>query len=373
MPRSATCGRCRAPPARDAEPFLAAVGPRRLRARPSAAAAEAAPVAEQQGQLFVSLERTFGAFADVRGPYMQETISAPETEDAAIRALPRVRPFLVNTAGLFADLRPGFAALRPPVSGQRTRLRSASRPCAPRRPSTPSSTHRPGPARLQQHPDVREGISDLTAFSAELNPFITFVWPAQSVCNYATLLFRNVSHTSASATASAPTSASSPSTRRLARTARAAPPRRRPTAVARPTTSCTRTPTRTPPLQARARVGEAATRATSPARRRSATSPATRASSPRASRPARQKAKKRRRRRSDGSSQEAEGRRLRRADLPQGPPAPPGPQRPDPDRVRGLRHLPRDHQVPAVHLRVRAEGGLRERGEHPQGLAGADR
>src|SRR5687768_1029941 len=40
----------------------------------SAAAAEAAPVAEIQGQLFVDLETTFRAFADVSRPFIQDTI-----------------------------------------------------------------------------------------------------------------------------------------------------------------------------------------------------------------------------------------------------------------------------------------------------------
>ncbi|MGZ5359715.1 MAG: MlaD family protein [Solirubrobacterales bacterium] len=162
----------------------------------SAAAAEAAPVAEQQGQLFVSLERTFGAFADVARPYIQETISrSPETEDAAIRALPRVRPFLVNTAGLFADLRPGFAALRPPVSRQLADATAIGVKALRASPAFNAQLDPTAQALLDfnNNPDVREGISDLTAFSAELNPFITFVGPAQSVCNYATLLFRNVS------------------------------------------------------------------------------------------------------------------------------------------------------------------------------------
>ena len=61
--------------------------PRRLRRAGSrGAAAEVAPVAQQQGQLFVDLDTTFGAFAAVARPFIQETISkSPETEDTAIR------------------------------------------------------------------------------------------------------------------------------------------------------------------------------------------------------------------------------------------------------------------------------------------------
>jgi virulence factor Mce-like protein len=163
----------------------------------SAAAAETAPVAELQGQLFVSLERTFGAFADVARPYIQETISrSPETEDAAITLLPRIRPFLVNTTGLIADLRPGFAALRPPISGQLADATAIGVKALRQSPAFNAQLDPTAQALLNfnNDPNVREGLSDLTAFSAELNPFITFVGPAQSVCNYATLLLRNVSN-----------------------------------------------------------------------------------------------------------------------------------------------------------------------------------
>ncbi|HEU4981033.1 MAG TPA: MlaD family protein, partial [Solirubrobacterales bacterium] len=80
----------------------------------TATAEEAAPVAEIQGQLFVDLETTFRAFADVARPYIQEAISrSPETEDVAIDTLPRIRPFLANTAVLFSELRPGFHVFAP--------------------------------------------------------------------------------------------------------------------------------------------------------------------------------------------------------------------------------------------------------------------
>ena len=52
-------------------------------------AAEVAPVAETQAQMFVALESTFGAFARVARPYIQESISeAPPTFDTLIRTAP---------------------------------------------------------------------------------------------------------------------------------------------------------------------------------------------------------------------------------------------------------------------------------------------
>ena len=70
--------------------------------------------------MFVNLDTTFGAFANVARPFIQETISeTPPTLDVGTEALPVIRPFLTNSAGLFNDLQPGvdaFAANSPAIA-----------------------------------------------------------------------------------------------------------------------------------------------------------------------------------------------------------------------------------------------------------------
>jgi phospholipid/cholesterol/gamma-HCH transport system substrate-binding protein len=74
--------------------------------------ATVAPVAEQQASMFRALDATFGAFARVSRPFIQETISkGPETLDVAIEDLPTLNPFFNDSARFFAALRPGAAAL----------------------------------------------------------------------------------------------------------------------------------------------------------------------------------------------------------------------------------------------------------------------
>ena len=76
------------------------------------AAAEAAPVAEQQASLFVNLDVTFTALAAIARPYLQESISeGPPTEEVGIRDFALQRPFLRNNTALFRELRPGVATL----------------------------------------------------------------------------------------------------------------------------------------------------------------------------------------------------------------------------------------------------------------------
>jgi virulence factor Mce-like protein len=159
------------------------------------AAAEVAPVAEVQGQLFVDLETTFRAFADVARPFIQETIekSAP-TEEVAIATLPQIRPFLANTAKLFGELRPGFAAIRPPISKD---IRGAVVNGVKALRLSPAFNNQLDPTAqalldFNNNPNVRQGITSLDSFASQLQPLLAFATPAQSICNYGSLLFRNV-------------------------------------------------------------------------------------------------------------------------------------------------------------------------------------
>jgi len=161
------------------------------------AAAEVAPVAEVQAEMFVELNTTLQAFADVARPFLQETISrTPVTLQTTIDTLPTVRPFLVNSRGLFADLEPGTRALA--VSADE--IQSALEVGTPvlRDSPTLNAELAPTAASLRafnDDPEVRTGLSRLTDLSDALAPPLNFIAPAQSVCNYATLLFRNLAST----------------------------------------------------------------------------------------------------------------------------------------------------------------------------------
>ena len=77
----------------------------------AASAAEVAPVAAEQAEMFVNLDTTFTALASV-APSLSETIAeTPPTFIVAEETLPTIRPFLANSAGLFNELRPGVQAL----------------------------------------------------------------------------------------------------------------------------------------------------------------------------------------------------------------------------------------------------------------------
>ncbi len=159
-------------------------------------AAEVAPVAEQQASLFVNLDTTFGALAKVARPYIQDSITGgvPAAE-SAIANLPLQRPFLRNSAGLFADLQPGVTSLRTAAPILTSALTIGTDTL--QRSIELNRRLEPTFKTLQDFatdPLVKLGVRGLTNTASILNPSIAFLKPAQTVCNYGTLFFRNVSN-----------------------------------------------------------------------------------------------------------------------------------------------------------------------------------
>jgi virulence factor Mce-like protein len=157
------------------------------------AAAEAAPVAEEQAALFVNLDISFTALASVARPYLQETISeSPATEEVAIRDFPRQRPFLRNQTALFRELRPGVATLphSAPILADAFQAGTDVLPRTEQLNNDLADVFE-ALADFSRDPLVRQGVDQLTRLSSSLRPTLRFLTPAQTVCNYATLWFRN--------------------------------------------------------------------------------------------------------------------------------------------------------------------------------------
>lgn len=157
------------------------------------AAAEVAPVAETQASMFNALETTFGALAAVSRPFIQDSITKGlEAENATLATMPNIRRLLANSTGLFNDLEPGVRALAA-TSPQLARAFTIGIPVL--RSSPILNAQLPPTAesllRFSRNPDVRNGLTALNRTAGYLDTTLRFVTPAQTVCNYATLLFRN--------------------------------------------------------------------------------------------------------------------------------------------------------------------------------------
>ncbi len=157
------------------------------------AAGEAAPVAELQADLFVNLDVTFTALAQIARPYLQETISeGPPSEEVAIREFPLQRPFLRNNAAFFRELRPGIATLPASAPVLADAFEAGTRVL----PKTPPMNRDlanvfDALAEFSEDRQVRLGIDQLTRLSSSLRPTLRFLAPVQTTCNYVTLFFRN--------------------------------------------------------------------------------------------------------------------------------------------------------------------------------------
>jgi phospholipid/cholesterol/gamma-HCH transport system substrate-binding protein len=160
--------------------------------------ATVAPVAETQASLFVALDRTFGAFARVSRPFIQETISkGPSTLDAVNAALPVLRPFFDDSARFFTALQPGAHAL----AETSPTIAAALRAGVPALNASPALNAQLAPTAeallaFQQAPGVFNGLDLLIDTNNLLKPAFRFIGPSQYTCNYFSLFFKNLASAS---------------------------------------------------------------------------------------------------------------------------------------------------------------------------------
>ncbi len=146
--------------------------------------------------MFVALDRTFGAFARVSRPFIQETIEkSPPTLDEVNADLPAVRPFLRDTGRFFTALRPGVKALAEtsPVIAESLH---AGIPVLNASPVLNAQLQPTAQALVdfQEAPGVFNGLDLLTDTNRLLKPSLTYIVPSQKVCNYWTLTFSQIAN-----------------------------------------------------------------------------------------------------------------------------------------------------------------------------------
>jgi ABC-type transporter Mla subunit MlaD len=159
-----------------------------------ALSATVAPVAETQASMFVALDRTFEAFARVSRPFIQETIvKGPPTLDAVTADLPALRPFFHDSGRFFIALEPGARALGETSPTINAALR-AGIPALNRSPAFFAQLPPTAEALLdfQGEPGVFNGLDLLIDTNEILDPTIKYIAPAQTTCNYLSLVFSNL-------------------------------------------------------------------------------------------------------------------------------------------------------------------------------------
>lgn len=159
----------------------------------SQAAAEVAPVAETQASMFVALDTTFTALAEIARPYWQDSITEGlQTQLTTQIEAPRIRPFLYASARFATALQPGAEAL-----GKSAPIVNSSLDLGiPVLRSSPKLNNELAPTArsLRQFGEsavVNTGLDTLIETNQILKPLLAHVAPAQNTCNYLSLLLRN--------------------------------------------------------------------------------------------------------------------------------------------------------------------------------------
>ncbi|HWE32151.1 MAG TPA: MlaD family protein [Solirubrobacteraceae bacterium] len=153
-----------------------------------------APVAAAQASLYSNLDTTFKAIAPVAVPYLQQWISdTPPTFSTVAADSPRVQAFVNDAAGLFGDLRPGFATLpqSAPVLADAFAAGTRNLPgstALDQRTVTLARTLR----NFGTSGTVQAALDRLTVTAHSLRSPLAFLAPVQASCNYVTLFLRNI-------------------------------------------------------------------------------------------------------------------------------------------------------------------------------------
>ena len=151
-----------------------------------------APVAESLAGLFVNLDTTFGALAGVTTELQQIFEKAPEAFAVITVNLRSTRPFLRRFTKLQAELRPSIRDLRASAPDMADAI-TAGKNELPRAPAFNDRLDRSLRTieGFVEDANVPLAIDALRDTNVALNPFLAFVTPAQTTCNYITLLMRN--------------------------------------------------------------------------------------------------------------------------------------------------------------------------------------
>ncbi|MEV4422820.1 MlaD family protein [Patulibacter sp. NPDC049589] len=157
------------------------------------AADEVAPVAQSQADLVTGLRRTLGGLDAVK-PAIQDSISyGPRALKAGTEELPRQAAFVNASTELFRRLRPAFASLSHAAPGLAAALRAGT-PALRRSPALNGrlQTTLRGLQTFGNDDVALGGLAQLGAAATALRPAVAEIAPAQTVCNYVTLLTRNL-------------------------------------------------------------------------------------------------------------------------------------------------------------------------------------
>ncbi|MBJ7329979.1 MAG: MCE family protein [Solirubrobacteraceae bacterium] len=157
-------------------------------------AAEVAPVAEEQAQLFVNLDTTFAALAEVAPDITLSTERAPAALQQAIESFRIQQPFLKDSTEFFAAAQPAAKAVRAAAPDLANTV-EVGLPVLEQTPAFNAELTKTLEAvqTFSDDPSTDLGLRGLTTLVQILTPTLGDLTPTQTVCNYIGIAVRNVS------------------------------------------------------------------------------------------------------------------------------------------------------------------------------------
>jgi virulence factor Mce-like protein len=159
------------------------------------ASGQAAPVAEAQAAYYTDLDIFFRAFASVTPALEAATEGGPASLQQATYSLPFEAPFVENATEFMHLLRPSAAILRTLAAplGRAFAVGAVNLKAATALNAQLAESSK-ALSEFGKNPVVTLGLEDLTQTLSVGNPLIAGLAPAQAICNYFTLGFRNVAN-----------------------------------------------------------------------------------------------------------------------------------------------------------------------------------
>ncbi len=157
------------------------------------AAAQAAPVAEEQAKQYIYLDNFFTAWASVTKQLEEATAEGPASLQQATKSLPFEAPLIENATEFMHLLRPSAADLVTvaPTLGHAFKEGAVNLAAATELNNALADSAE-ALAQFGQSPIVTLAFEDFTHTVEVGNPVLAGLAPQQAKCNYWTLAFRNV-------------------------------------------------------------------------------------------------------------------------------------------------------------------------------------
>lgn len=157
------------------------------------AARDTAATGDEAGEVFVNADRTLEAFANASTGIQESLEESPPTLAVLTESFPQQQAYFTQLTGLVEKFQPGAPYL-PAVADNLATITT-------RGPRAMRKLYRTTPAfnrtlqnlgQFAADPQVRLGFQGLASFVETINQPLSYITPAQSVCNYFGLFARNI-------------------------------------------------------------------------------------------------------------------------------------------------------------------------------------